>query len=405
MNSLERKATPVMESPLPAPSNGDRTAHSPSSSPKLGRWMIGIIILLLALVVAGLVPRWLHTQALAKETVELATPTVQVVSAAPGAAVSTLKLPAEVQAFVAAPIYARANGYVKHWYVDIGTAVEAGKLLADIDTPELDQQLTGARAELVQAQAAESLAQITADRWTELMKTSSVSAQEDAEKQGDLKLKIAAVDTAKANVERLADLQSFSHVTAPFNGTITTRDIDVGDLIMPGKELFRLAETSKLRVFVRVPQSATPGIATGVDAELTVPELPGRTFTAKVVRTAGAIDASSRTLLVELEVNNPKNEIFAGSYAEVSFPDVKQAPSLVLPANTLLFRDAMQVGVVGANNKVELRNVGIGRDFGKTVEIVSGITAQDKIIINPVDSLTSGITVRVAETPVAEKAQ
>jgi RND family efflux transporter MFP subunit len=396
MNSLERKVTPITEPSMSASPNGERLAQTPSNPPKLGRWMTAIIVILVILVVAGMVPRWLHTSELAKETKDLATATVQVVTAVPGQASASLKLPAEVQAFVAAPIYARASGFVKKWYVDIGAPVQAGTLLADIDTPELDQQLSGSQAELVQAEAAQALAHITADRWAELLKTSSVSAQEDAEKQGDLKLKIAAVDTAKANVHRLEDLQSFSHVTAPFSGTLTRRDIDVGDLIVPGKELFRLAETSKLRIFVRVPQSATPGIVTGVDAELLVPELPGRKFTAKVVRTSGAIDASSRTLLTELQVDNSKNEILAGSYAEVSFPDVKQDASLVLPSNTLLFRDGMEVGVVGADNKVTLKAITIGRDFGKTVEVASGITAQDRIIMNPVDSLTSGTIVRVA---------
>ena len=263
-----------------------------------------------------------------------------------------------------------------------------GHLLADIDTPELDQQLSGARAELAQAEAASELAKLTADRWAVLLKTSSVSEQEDAEKQGDLKLKLAAVDTASANVHRLEDLQAFTHVTAPFSGTLTSRAIDVGDLITSGKEMFRLSDISKLRVYVRVPQSATPGIATGVLAELTVPELPGRKFAAKVVRTSGAIDANSRTLLTELEVENPKNEILSGSYAEVGFADLKQDPSLVLPANTLLFRsEGTQVGVVGADNKVELKNITIGRDFGKTVEVVTaGITASDRVIMNPADS-------------------
>ena len=405
MNSLERKVTPITEPSLSASPNGERSARTPANPPKLGRWLVAIIVILLILVVAGVVPRWQHTRELAKETKDLATATVQVVTAVPGQASASLKLPAEVQAFVAAPIYARASGFVKKWYVDIGAPVQTGTLLADIDTPELDQQLTGSQAELVQAEAAQALAQITAGRWAELLKTSSVSAQEDAEKQGDLKLKIAAVDTAKANVHRLEDLQSFSHVTAPFSGTLTRRDIDVGDLIVPGKELFRLAETSKLRIFVRVPQSATPGIVTGVDAELLVPELPGRKFIAKVVRTSGAIDAASRTLLTELQVDNSKNEILAGSYAEVSFPDVKQDASLVLPSNTLLFRDGMQVGVVGADGKVQLKAITIGRDFGKTVEVVSGITAQDRIIMNPVDSLTSGAVVRVAEASATEIAK
>ena len=323
-------------------------------------------------------------------------PTVNVVCAVPGKATASLTLPAEVKAFVEAPIYARASGFLKQWRVDIGARVEAGQPLADIDAPELDQELSGARAGLAQAEAALALSKTTATRWSELLKTSSVSDQENAEKQADLALKEANVDAAKANVHRLEDLQSFTHVTAPFKGIITARDIDVGDLISSGKELFRLAQTRTLRVFVRVPQSATPGIATGVDAEMMVPEMPGRTFTAKVVRTAGAIDSVSRTLLTELEVDNSKDELLAGSYAQVSFGELKQAPALVLPSNTLLFRaEGLQVGVVGGDGRVELKKVVLGRDFGKTVEILAGISAADRVVINPSDSLISGTMVSV----------
>jgi RND family efflux transporter MFP subunit len=323
--------------------------------------------------------------------------------AAPAKAAATLILPAEIKPFVEAPIYARASGYIKRWDTDIGSRVEANQALADIDTPELDQQLSGARAELVQAEAAESLAHVTSDRWAELLKTSSVSEQDNAEKQSDLKLKLAAVDTAKANVRRLEDLQGFTHVVAPFVGTITARDIDVGDLISPGKELFRLADLSKLRVYVRVPQSAAPGIAVGQAATLNVPELAAIKFPAKVVRTAGAIDANSRTMLVELEVDNSRNEIISGSYANVTFSDLKQEPALVLPANTLIFRsEGMQVGVVGTDDHVTLHNVTIGRDFGKSVEILDGITAKDRVILNPVDSLTSGAVVHAVDAPASE---
>lgn len=402
MNTLEQKVTPVTESPVPAGPEGAHPTHATKAGPKLGLWAITIMVCLVILVIVGLVPRWLHRKALGKETLELATVSVQVTYPAPGKASSALSLPAEVRPFVEAPIYARASGYLKRWYVDIGANVEAGTLLADIDTPELEQQVSGAKAELVQAEAAQSLAKITAARWAELLKTSSVSVQEDAEKQADLQLKVAAVDTAKANLQRLSDLQSFTHVIAPFAGTLTTRDIDVGDLISPGKELFRMAETSKLRIFVRVPQTATPGIRTGVDAELDVPELPGRKFTAKVVRTAGTIDAVSRTLLTELQVDNSKNEILSGSYATVSFADLKQDPPLVLPAYTLLFRgEGMQVGVVEPDGKVVLHSITIGRDFGKTVEVVAGITASDRVILNPVDSLVSGTRVRIVEAPIA----
>lgn len=402
MNTLKNdKLSSVAEEPVR--SHGRPDARDPKKSPfRLGLWMTLAVLVLLGAFIAGLVPRLAHRSELVKETAELSTPTVEVVSAAPGKATASLILPAEVHAFVEAPIYARASGFLKHWYVDIGAHVQAGELLADIDTPELDQQLSGAKAELAQAEAASSLAKITADRWAALLKTASVSEQENAEKQADLKLKIAAVDTAKANVQRLADLQSFTHVTAPFTGTITARVIDVGDLISSGKELFRLADTTKLRVFVRVPQTASQSMSTGIEAELNVPELPSKKFTAKVVRTAGAIDANSRTLLTELEVANRDGEILPGSYAQVSFGDVKQDPALVLPATTLLFRDGVQVAVVGKDGKVDIRTIEEGRDFGKTVEVVSGITSADRVINNPSDALTPGMTVRVAEAPLAK---
>ncbi len=406
MNSFENKVSSVPETPAPPASDGRSPTDAPISQPKLGRWVLLIIVLVVVGLIFGFVPRWLHRKKLGNETLELAVQSVQVLYAVPGKATAALTLPADVRAFVEAPIYARASGFLKRWYVDIGARVEAGQVLADIDTPELDQQLTGARAELAQAEAAASLAKITATRWAELLKTSSVSEQEDAEKQGDLKLKLAAVDTAKANVHRLEDLQSFTHLVAPFGGTVTTRSTDVGDLISSGKELFRLADTSKLRVFVRVPQSATPGIVTGLDAEMTVQELPARKFAAKVVRTSGAIDANSRTLLTELEVDNSRNEILSGSYAQVSFADLKQDVPLVLPSNTLLFRgEGMQVGVVKPDGQVELHNITIGRDFGKTVEVMTGITATDRVIENPADSLTTGAAVRVVEQPTPEKAK
>lgn len=413
MNSPNHNASSIAEAPASHPHADLPVPNTHSTPPKLGRWALLLIILLVIGVIVGLVPRLLHRRGLLAETQELSVPTVEVTSAVPGKSTASLTLPAEVKAFVEVPIYARASGFLTKWYVDIGARVEAGQLLADIDAPELDQQLTGARADLVQSEAALALAKITAARWAELLKTASVSEQENAEKQADLKLKEANVDAAKANVHRLADIQSFTHVTAPFAGTLTIRAIDVGDLISSGKELFRLADTSKLRVFVRVPQSATPSIATGVAAEMTVPEMPARKFTAKVIRTAGAIDVNSRTLLTELEVDNSHNEILAGAYAQVSFGDLRQDPALVLPANTLLFRgEGMQVGVVGADGHVELHSIIMGRDLGRSVEVLSGITAADRVIINPADSLVSGVTVRIAspaptveQTAKAEKAR
>jgi RND family efflux transporter MFP subunit len=258
---------------------------------------------------------------------------------------------------------------------------------------------------LSQTQAALALARITAERWADLLKTASVSEQEAAEKQSDLALKQATLEGAQANVRRLEELQSFARVTAPFAGAITARRTDVGELIAAGsaKELFRLAQTETLRVYVRVPQIAARSVLPGQTAELTLPELPGRTFAAHVVRTAGAMDIQSRTLLTELEVDNSRGEILAGSYAQVRFPETKIAAGLTLPSNALLFRaEGPQAGVVRPDGTVELRSVKLGRDFGPTVEVLDGLSPADRVIINPSDSLTAGIKVRVANSQALE---
>ena len=371
-----------------------------SSGNKLRNASIVAALLIIVGAVAGLVPRSLHRTALRAETRELAIQTVSVVSPAPGKTAAGLMLPAEAKALVEAPIYARTSGYLKRYLVDIGSQVKAGDLLAEIDTPELNQELAQARAQFVQADAALALAKTTDSRWAELLKTSSVSEQEAAEKKADLELKSATVEAAHANVRRLEELQSFERVTAPFAGTITVRGTDVGQLVAAssGNELFRLAQTGTLRVFVRVPQSVAHGMAPGQMAELTIPEMPGRVFPAKVVRTSGAMSADSRTLLVELEVDNSRGEILAGTYVQVRLTEAKLDPTVTLPANTLLFRsEGPQVGVVGADGKVELRRVALGRDFGPTIEIVGGVGPTDRVILNPADSLVGGTTVRVAE--------
>ncbi|HWD19094.1 MAG TPA: efflux RND transporter periplasmic adaptor subunit [Verrucomicrobiae bacterium] len=374
---------------------------------RLGRWAVLVCVLFVIALVAGLIPRWRHEKELKRDTAELAVPTVNVVAAVPGKPQTGLTLPAEVRPFVEAPIYARANGYLTKWYVDLGAKVDAGALLAEIDTPDLDQELIAAQAGLAQAQAAYALAKVTADRWAELMKTSSVSEQENAEKGADLKLKEANVDAAKATVQRFQDLKAFTRVVAPFAGTVTARDIDMGDLITSGKELFRLADTRTLRIYVRVPQSAMPGVAVGGEADITVPEIAGRNFPAKVVRTAGAMDANSRTLLTELDVDNGKSELTAGSYAQVTFHDLNRVAALTLPSNTLLFRsEGPEVGVVHADGQVELRHVMLGRDFGSAMEVLSGISAGERVILNPSDSLVDGAKVRLNEAapgPVAER--
>ncbi len=386
-----------------APFASDAMAEAAASSERrLKHAGLVAAVLIVVGALAGLLPRWHQRAVLRAETRELALPTVTVVSPAAGKPAAGLSLPAEVKPLLEAPIYARANGYLKRWLVDIGASVKAGDLLAEIDTPELNQELAQARAQLVQAQAALVLAKTTAARWAELVKTQSVSQQETAEKEADVELKGANVDAAKANVARLEELQGFQKVIAPFDGTITVRNTDVGQLITSGggRELFRLAQTSKLRVYVRVPQTAATAVAGGQAAELTIPELPGRIFPAKVVRTSGAMTADSRTLLSELEVDNSRGEILSGSYAQVRLLEAQPKQPLTLPANTLLFRaEGPQVGVVRDNGLVELRNVTLGRDFGQNLEIIGGVSANDRVILNPSDSLVSGVTVRVAESP------
>ncbi len=367
-----------------------------------------VMVLIIIVGIAGLIPRWRQHAELGAETLDLPVPTVTVVSPTLSRPVAALALPAEIKPWVEAPIYARANGYLKHRFVDIGAHVESGQLLAEIDTPELNHELERTRALLAQAEAALGLAKVSASRWTELLKTASVSEQETAEKQADFKLKTATVDSARAEVRRLEKLQSFARLTAPFTGIITVRNIDEGDLIVAagGKELFHLAQTQKLRVYVQVPQAMARGIHSGQSAEMTLPELPGRVFTARVIRTAGVISADSRTLLVELEVDNSKEEILAGGYAQVRFLDAKMDAVQTLPANTVLFRGGgPQVAVVQPEGKVDLRNVKLGRDFGQTIEILEGVSPNDRVIVNPLESLANGTTVATAETTKTGKGQ
>lgn len=397
-----------MNSKQDCPTQLEPRKKLPKSPIKLALAAASLVVLITTGVVSGLIPRWRQQTELGAETKELSVPTVTVVSPKPGQSAAGLPLPAEIKPLVEAPIYARANGYLKRRLVDIGTHVEAGQLLAEIDTPELNQELERARAQLAQAEASLGLAKITASRWANLLKTASVSEQENAEKQADFKLKTAIADSARAEVRRLEKLQSFARVDAPFAGTITVRNIDSGDLIVGGggKELFHLAQTQKLRVFVQVPQAMARSIRPGQTAEMSVPELPGRAFPARVVRTAGAIAADSRTLLVELEVDNPKEEILAGGYAQVRFTEAKMEAVLTLPANTILFRaEGPQVGVVQSDGTVEVRGVKLGRDFGQTIEVLVGVAPEDRVIVNPSESLASGATVNIAEPAKTEKNQ
>jgi RND family efflux transporter MFP subunit len=381
------------------------TPSSPSSAPpiRLRRILEIVIALVLVGLAVGLVPRWLARQKLAAETRADAAPGVDTMMPLSAKADLGTPLPADVQPFIQAAIHARASGYLKNWYVDIGDHVTNNQTLAEIDTPELDEQIAQAKADLDQSTAARDLAKITADRWTELLKTASVSDQETAEKKSDYVLKQANVEAARANLQRLQDLKSFDTVTAPFDGVITARNTDIGQLIASGSgpELYRLAQTNPLRVYVRVPQSLVHSITPEQKAKLTFQDMPGREFEATVTRTAGAVEPSSRTLQVELQVPNPQGEILAGSYAQVRFNESAAPSVLTLSDNALIFRaQGMQVAVVDENHTVHLRSVKLGRDFGNTVEVLSGLNATDKVILNPPDGITEGMTVQV--TPKVE---
>ncbi len=371
--------------------------HRPVRLARLALLLAGLVILGL---IAGFVPRWLSHHRLVAESHTDSVLTVEVISPVPSKPDLGTPLPAEVQAFIQASIHARASGYLKKWYVDIGDSVTNGQLLAEIETPEVDQELAQARAELDQAKANLNLAKITADRWTELLKSASVSEQETAEKQSDYALKQADVEAAQANVQRLESLKNFGSVTAPFAGTITVRNTDIGQLVAAdsGPELFRLAQTDPLRIYVRVPQQYVHAIKPGQKAQLVFQEMPGKIFTATVTRTAGAADPASRTLLVELQTPNPHGEILAGSYAQVRFNEAADNHVLTLSDNALIFRsEGMQIAVVDAGNKVHLRSVTLGRDFGNTVEVLSGLQAGDRVVNNPPDSIAEGMTVQTAQ--------
>jgi len=402
MNPEDKELTPE-QSPAPV------AAPTPSGFARLrgqlSRPKAVLVLVLVLLVGVGLVGRFRQRVALSAENKVLAMPTVSVVSAMSAKGAAGLAIPGEIKPWIEAPIYSRANGYLKRRYVDIGMEVKEGQLLAEIDTPEAGQDLERARAQLKQTEASLGLSKTTAARWEQLLKSSSVSEQEASEKLADHKLKAATADAARAEVRRLQEVRSFSRITAPFSGTITARNIDSGDLIVAGgaKELFHLAQTNRLRVFVQVPQAMARGIEAGQASEVNLPEFPGQVFTAKVIRSAGSFTDTSRTMQVELEVDNSQGKIMSGGYAQVRFTEAKLDAALTLPSNTLLFRaDGPQVGVVLPDGTVELRKVALGRDFGQTIEIASGVTPKDRVIVNPSDSLAAGAKVAVLEPKKAE---
>ena len=311
-----------------------------------------------------------------------------------------LNLPGNIQAFVETPIYARTNGYLRKWYVDIGGRVKTGDMLAAIDTPEVDQQLAQAEAAQLQAQANLDLAKTTADRWHLLLKSDGVSQQEVDQNDAALKARQADLNAANANVERLKDEQSFQNVTAPFSGILTARNVDTGALISNGttQALFRLAQIDILRVYVNVPESYTADIRPGIAADITVAEVPGRVFKGQVARSAGAIDPASKTLLTEVDVANPKGELLPGAYAQVLFHLKTSTPPLTIPSNTLIFRTSATQVAVAENGKAHLKTVTLGRDLGNSLEVIAGLDASDSVILNPPDSLSDGAAISVQQT-------
>ncbi|MEZ0387741.1 MAG: efflux RND transporter periplasmic adaptor subunit [Verrucomicrobium sp.] len=379
--------------PVPDP----HAAHSSQKRPNLFLYFLGALVLIACGVYFGMVPRLAQRAHVAEQTKELAVPTFDTVNPGPGKVPDSLILSAELKPVIETPVYARASGYVRKWFVDLGAKVNEGDLLAELETPELDRELAEAKATLAQSDAARNLAATTAKRWAQLAENRLVSVQEVDEKHADMVLKTAAMDAEKAKVQRLEQLVSFAKITAPFCGTITARQVDVGQLVSAGSshELFRLARTDRLRAYIRVPQSQSRGVSIGQVAEISLPEAVGRTFEAKVIRTAGAIDAASRTLLTELDIDNSKDEIMSGSYAKVRLAHKQETVALTLPANTLLFRaEGVQAGVIASDNKVEMRTLKLGRDFGPNVEVIGGVTAADRVILNPPDSLVSGAMAR-----------
>ncbi|HEX7851610.1 MAG TPA: efflux RND transporter periplasmic adaptor subunit [Sphingomonas sp.] len=363
----------------------------------------GIIAAVAAIAVVGIgIGTRVHSQAqLTTWTHDQSTPTVSVIHAKPSAATTALTLPATLQALQSAPIYARTSGYIRKWYVDIGDPVRPGELLAVIDAPEVDQQLAAARADLQTARANQQLAATTATRWQTMLGKDAVSKQETDEKVGDLAAKSAVANAARANVGRLQYQQGFTRLTAPFAGVVTTRSTDIGALVTAGSAastpLFTVADVSKIRAFVKVPQAYSAQVHPGMEIQLSLPEYPGRTFTAVMTRSAGAVDTSSGTVLVELLADNGDRALKPGAYSQATFPIGGAGNAVELPASAMIIgKNGTQVAILGAGGKVLLKTVTIGRDLGDRIQISAGLTPADQVIDNPPDSIQSGDKVQVA---------
>ena len=350
----------------------------------------------------GIFTRISARNALAKDAAESAIPVVEVIRPARAQEADSLTLPANVLSYADAPIYARTSGYLRRRLVDIGAHVKKGQLLAEIDAPEVTQQIVQAEAGLATAQANATIARTTAARWSSMLATDSVAKQDVDEKLADAAAKAADLNAARANVNRLRQLGDFQRIVAPFDGVITARGIDVGALVTAGSgpgvgpELFHIASIDKLRVYVNVPQAFAPFIKAGGQAQLRIAEQAGQSYAARIVNTAESLDQTSRTLLTQLEVDNSRALIRPGSYGEVKFEFPGGGGNLRIPANSLLFRsEGMSVVIVDSNSRLQVKPVTLGRDLGKVVEVASGIDAADRIVVNPPDSAVAGVAVRI----------
>jgi RND family efflux transporter MFP subunit len=369
------------------------------------RWLVLVIavVVVAALLVSGIVSRVRARTTLKAETAQVALTAVSVVSPKPTAPAEEIILPGNVQPFITSPVYSRTNGYLKKWYFDIGAHVKKGQLLAVIETPEVDQQLQQARSNLLTAQANLELATITKTRYQGLLKKHAVSQQDSDNAVGTYNANKAIVQADQAAVDQYGALVSFEKVYAPFDGVITARNTDIGDLINSGSnanvktDLFHIAQPGTLRVYVNVPEEYSRGIKVGMTADLALSEFPGRTFQGNLVRTADAINMTTRTLLIEIDVANPTNTLLTGSYAEVHLKVPTQSSTFIIPVNTLIFRsEGLRVGVV-KDQKVTLTSVTPGHDFGNQIEIVAGLKPEDQIVINPPDSIVTGQQVQIVQ--------
>lgn len=385
--------------------------HPAPTLPAPGRLRLAGLIALVVIavvVVFGVVSRLSQARDLKTWTDEQATPTVNAILPDTSAGSAPLELPGRIEAYTQAPIYARVGGYLKSWKVDIGAHVKAGQLLAEIDTPDLDQQLLQARADLASAKANEALAAITAKRWQAMLGSDSVSRQDVDQRTGDYDAKRALANAAQANVDRIEATKGYARIVAPFDGVVTARNTDVGALINPGSSsgqaLFVVSDVSKLRVYVQVPQNFAPTVTHGANATLTVPEYPGRSFAARFDASAQAVNASSGSTLVQLAVDNADGKLMPGSFASVRFSFGGDQKSLRIPASALVFdANGLHVATVGTDDRVALKKVTILRDYGQTVEIGSGLNAQDKVIDSPPDGLNEGDAVKIADSQSASQ--